>query len=113
MNTEGENGSPLLYTRDSLLARALLLNHGYRPNGVVIAQAAREGDLTKLKELWPHYQRCSNSQLVTHGLLYAAIKRRNIDLVSFFLDEVKMLMIMRSTFSLDGPHFKQQLKKAI
>lgn len=87
MNTKVENSSPLLDTRDSPLARALLLNHGYRPNGAVIAQAAREGDLTMLKELWPHYQRCSNSQLVTHGPLHAAIERRNIDLVSFFLDE--------------------------
>lgn len=79
--------SPLVCTRNSPLARTLLLNHGYRPNRASIGRAAMEDDLTMLKDLWPHYQRCSNSQLVTHGPLYAAIERRNINLVSFFLDE--------------------------
>lgn len=79
--------SPLVCTRNSPLARTLLLNHGYRPNRASIGRAAMEDDLTMLKDLWPHYQRCSNSQLVTHGPLYAAIERGSIDLVSYFLDE--------------------------
>lgn len=79
--------SPLVCTRNSPLARTLLLNHGYRPNRASISRAAMEDDLTMLKDLWPHYQRCSNSQLVTQGPLHAAIERGSIDLVSYFLDE--------------------------